>query len=352
MSGSDDRLKLQLRPFVGYVRTLVSDARGVGNRAAITVVVPLLTVWAVGHLEWAGYAAFVAMTSLYGRARFHINRFDMQLSAGLCLLAAVLSGVLVSLSPIGYTLSIPVAMVIAALGAVISDAQDWHPRGPLFLIFAFGTMATAPHQVRDLLIALIVGGLTLVWALFIGAVWVLREEQPVPHLWRQRMRVGFDLHRSWQPVEFALAVGLSGVISVASGVGHPFWAMVAAVVPLAAQDLQTKVKRAFHRIIGTLGGLVLAYAILLVPLPVPAQILMVGVLQLVAELFVARNYAVALLFITPLALLMGQLAHPSPIPPVVYQRGAETIIGSVVGLALVYASHALAARASTPPESF
>lgn len=148
MSSSGDRLKPQPSPVVGYVRTLVSDARGVGNRAAITVVVPLLTVWAFGHIEWAGYAAFVAMTSLYGRARLHVNRFDMQLSAGLCLLAAVLLGVVVSLSPIGYPLSIPVAMLVAALGAVISDAQDWHPRGPLFLIFAFGTMATAPHQVR------------------------------------------------------------------------------------------------------------------------------------------------------------------------------------------------------------
>lgn len=124
MSSLGDRVKEQLRRFVAYVRQLVADARGVGNRAAISVVVPLLVVSVLGHLDWAGYASFVAFASLYGRNRLHINRFEMQLSAGSCLLTAVLLGVLVSLSPSSYVLAIPVAMAIAGLGALVSEAQD------------------------------------------------------------------------------------------------------------------------------------------------------------------------------------------------------------------------------------
>ncbi len=338
-----------LRRLGRYLRGVVVDARGVGNRAAITVVVPLLVVWAVGRLDWAPYASFAAFTALYGRTRLHINRFDMQLSAGVCLLTSMLTGIVVSLSPARDLWIVPLGMLIAYLGQVMSDAQDWHPKGPLFLLFAYGTMATTPHEPSDLVTVLVVGGLTIVFALIIGSLWVLRQEQPVRHLWRERMRVGFDLKLSWKPLENAVAAGVAGVAAMASGVGHPFWAVVAAVVPLAGQGIRTRTGRALHRVLGTLVGLLLAYGLLTMRLPSLGQIILVGVLQLLAELFVGRYYAVALVFVTPLALLMGQLAHPSAIMTVLWQRGIQTAIGSAVGLSIVVVSHALAAHRPTPP---
>ena len=52
-------------------------------------------------------------------------------------------------------------------------------------------------------------------------------------------------------------------------------------------------------------------------------------------MFILRNYSIALLFITPLALLMVQLGHPQPAGPMLEARVLETAIGVVVGLALV-----------------
>ena len=46
-------MKSHARRAARYVRSVVSDARGVGNRAAITVAVPLLVVLALGRLDWA-----------------------------------------------------------------------------------------------------------------------------------------------------------------------------------------------------------------------------------------------------------------------------------------------------------
>ncbi|HIY23104.1 MAG TPA: FUSC family protein, partial [Candidatus Brachybacterium merdigallinarum] len=45
-----------------------------------------------------------------------------------------------------------------------------------------------------------------------------------------------------------------------------------------------------------------------------------------------------LLFITPLALLMVQLANPQPVGAMLQARVLETAIGVVVGLAIVIAS--------------
>jgi uncharacterized membrane protein YccC len=63
----------------------------------------------------------------------------------------------------------------------------------------------------------------------------------------------------------------------------------------------------------------------------------VVLMQFLTELFVLRHYSLALLFITPLALLMVQLGHPQPVGPLLQARVVETAVGVTVGLATVLA---------------
>ncbi|MEW1821212.1 FUSC family protein [Arthrobacter sp. NPDC080031] len=50
-------------------------------------------------------------------------------------------------------------------------------------------------------------------------------------------------------------------------------------------------------------------------------------------------YALSLLFLTPLALVITQLAHPSEPGPLLLDRGLETLIGALAGIAVVLATH-------------
>ena len=75
---------------------------------------------------------------------------------------------------------------------------------------------------------------------------------------------------------------------------------------------------------------------------------MVVLLQALSELVVARNHGVALVLITPLALLAAQLAAAEPVAEVVQDRLLETVLGVVVGLVCAGASaRAHRARRST-----
>ncbi|WP_204164717.1 FUSC family protein [Nocardioides daejeonensis] len=65
-------------------------------------------------------------------------------------------------------------------------------------------------------------------------------------------------------------------------------------------------------------------------------VLTVIVLQFVTEMLVGKNYGLALLFITPLALLIGQLAVERPAGSLLLDRGIETLIGSAVALVMVW----------------
>ena len=55
-------------------------------------------------------------------------------------------------------------------------------------------------------------------------------------------------------------------------------------------------------------------------------------------MFVARNYGFAMIFVTPLALMMSTLVAPVPIGPLLRDRAIETLVGAAIGLALTLAS--------------
>ena len=130
---------------------------------------------------------------------------------------------------------------------------------------------------------------------------------------------------------------LTAPLAVALGAEHHYWALVAAVVPLSVPGPTQRVARAVLRIGGTVAGLGVAAALLSPDLPAWAVVLVVVVLQGCAELFVLRHYAVALLFITPLALLVSRLTHPGPTPELIADRLLATTIGVAVALLVLAA---------------
>ena len=65
--------------------------------------------------------------------------------------------------------------------------------------------------------------------------------------------------------------------------------------------------------------------------------------QFAAELAVGRHYGVALVFITPLALVMGGLGRTLPVLPLVADRVVDTVVGAAVGAVVILVLRALAA---------
>ncbi|MFP5346526.1 MAG: FUSC family protein [Actinomycetes bacterium] len=321
-----DRRPVTVRDFLSFADT--PGAHRVALRAGISVLVPQVVVLSLGRPDWSLYAAFGAFTSLYGRGHVHLSRATMQVSAGACLTASVVLGVLVGTSESRAWVAVGVATVVAVLVAALSAAQDWHPPGPLFAIFGFGATASFSHPSADLGAAAAVTAATATFAVLVGnAGAYLRRDRGQP--------VRLAPAWTWQPVRYAVAVLLAGSAATAVGIGHPYWATVAAVVPLSARSLTAQLVRAGNRMIGTLLGLLPSAALLALHLKPLPTVLVVAGLQIGAELLVGRHYGVALLFITPMALLMGQVAAPRPMGQLLFDRGVETVIGALIGGGLV-----------------
>ena len=144
-----------------------------------------------------------------------------------------------------------------------------------------------------------------------------------------------------ESIGYLVAAGLAGTLATLLGeqlgFGHNYWAMVAAVVPLVGHTTRHRVSRGLQRIVGTAIGLVLLAGILLLQ-PAPWQtVLVIAACQFGAEMFIARQYVLAQIFVTPLALISTLLVVPSAPGILLRDRIFDTVIGAAVGIAVVLA---------------
>ncbi|WP_180357545.1 FUSC family protein [Streptomyces sp. NP160] len=333
-------------------------------RAGASVAGPLVLLAALGRTDLALYATFGAFAAVYGRRPDGSADPRVQLRLAVVLVAAVATGVAVSLSGAGAWVAVGAAAGWAALAAHLSDRQAWRPPGPLFAVFAVGACSAVPvGGAAAAALALGTAAGTAGFALVLTVV----SEPLVRRLARRRAAArppdpaahrapgtrgahgpahgaSPGLRRRVQVVRCAVAVGVAGALGVLTTSEHPYWAAVAAVAPLAAVTLSSQLVRAAHRALGTVAGLGVAAVLLALPLGTVASVAVAALLQVLAELLVVRHYGAAMLVITPLALLMGQLAHPVPVPGLLADRGAETLLGVAVGVVVV-----LLTRPRRPP---
>ncbi|WP_313408283.1 FUSC family protein, partial [Aeromicrobium sp.] len=145
------------------------------------------------------------------------------------------------------------------------------------------------------------------------------------------------------------AVGLAAAAATAFGLGHPYWASVGAAAATAGPSTRHRMVRGLHRAVGTIAGVLVAAALLALDLGTLPTIVLVIALQVGAELLAGRNHAIALVLITPLALLMVQLGSPTPVSTLLADRLVDTVLGVAVGLVVVVAGDRWLTRARRAP---
>ncbi|MRK00662.1 FUSC family protein [Aeromicrobium sp. S22] len=327
-------------------RLLAEDLRRVGpgavngltaTRVGIAVAVPLLTLVAFDRLEWSAFCAFGAFAAIYGRTLPRRVRAVQQVQVSLALVTAITTGTMAALSP-HQTFWIVVGGSLAAMiMAVLADVWQWKPPGGLFAVFAFSVCATqADATCATVLIAAALGTASAAFAILVCSIGPAGTG-PVPQRRDVRAHLA-DPATVRHAVRHLLAPLLTGSVAVALDIGHPYWGMVASIVPLTSPSMREMAFRGAHRLIGTALGLGLTAAILAFHPGEVALVVVIIAAQFLTELIVMRHYALALVFITPLALLMGQLVHPLPAGDVVTQRGVETLLGVAIGLAVAWAT--------------
>ncbi|MDD1476226.1 FUSC family protein [Arthrobacter sp. H16F315] len=319
-------------------------------RCAIGVFVPLITLVFLDRLDLAIFASFGAFTGIYGRNEPHARRFGLQLKAGALMLAVMLLAALTARAGVAFALTAPETLWLQVLATALVAGScslivaRWRlrPAGSLFHIFAFAAIAAIPHQPR-LWQGLLAAVAAVAFSVLVGMSSRLVRSRRTPWVAPATGSLAPGEKRTAlrESIGYLVAAGLAGTLATLVGqrlgVGHNYWAMVAAVVPLVGHTTRHRVSRGLQRIVGTAIGLVLLAGILLLQ-PAPWQtVLVIAACQFGAEMFIARHYGLAQIFVTPLALFSTLLVAPSAPGILLRDRIIETVIGAAVGVAVVLA---------------
>ena len=261
----------------------------------------------------------------------------MQLGAGLIFLNVMLLGTLLAILNTDTSVRIMTLALVATLVTGIVGGYKWHPGGATFAVFAAGAVATMPGEWINLAQIFVVTSAAALFSVILTATLGLLRTGSWAKVFRPIRPAVFQA--DWS-VAVTVGVGalLAGLIGQTFDDDHWYWAMVAASVVLAGAATTSRVTRSIQRFIGTTLGVLMAGALLGLELPTLAVIGVVIVLQAVAELLIGRNYGVAMLAVTPLALLMVSLSNPIEPQILVADRVFETFIGSFVGTGVALVS--------------
>lgn len=300
--------------------------------AALATGLPLLIGAHFGRLDYGLISMLGGLVFLYLPNTPLSHRMVWLMACAFGMSASYALGLMTHFLPLA---GVGVLALIAMLVTMVCRFYRVGPPGSLFFIMAAAIGAYTPGSVEE--IPLRVGLLTMGALLagliaFVYSLRILRLQaaDPVPPLPAPTFDfVVFDA------VMIGAFVGLSLAIAQALQLDRPYWVPVSCLAVIQGVSLRAVWNRQLQRVLGTAIGMLLAWALLSLPLDPWRIALLVIALVFVIESLVVRHYGLAVIFITPLTILLAEAATlgAAPLAELIASRFIDTLLGCVVGLA-------------------
>jgi hypothetical protein len=324
----------------------------VGAGLAIGLPIAILTL--LGQPQLGLVASSGGFLALYFSNRSRRERARLLPLVGIGLIASGALGAAVSSS---LALSLIALFALTVGGSVVLLGFGAGPPGGLFFMLVAGASIrlTAPKSLDGVGLApgLVIGMLALGAAIAYAVILVpllmpsvrVRDRE----LGEQTDPLRFQLVGDTRVIVIRLTIASAIAVAVSAplGVHRTYWVLLTVIAILQnGRRARLTALRGIHRVLGTFVGLGLFAAILTVNPEGIWLALLLAALQFIVELVVIRNYGLALIFITPLALLIAAQGDPGDVWGVTLTRVLDTLLGA--GIALVVLAGALVIRRYLP----
>ncbi|WP_213814096.1 FUSC family protein [Glaciihabitans sp. dw_435] len=331
-------------------------------QAAIAIGLPTLGFALVGRADLGLLASSGGFLALYLSARSRRERALLLpiIGAGLVLSAAI--GVLASGTLVG---SLAALFLVTAAASVLSLGFGVGPPGVLFFVLVTGVSSrlAAPASLGGaalpggLILGMFAIGTALAYLVVLAPLLLPGVRKRDATLHGNRVVLRFDLDPITRVIilRILIASAVAVVIAAPLGIHRVYWVLVSVVAILQnGHTIRLTAMRGIHRVLGTLVGVgVFALVLLWNPTGILVALLIMA-LQFVTEIVVIRNYGLALIFITPLALTIAAQGRSEPVGSVVVDRVTDTLIGAGIALVVLLIAHGVqrrrGRRGETPAE--
>lgn len=299
--------------------------------AALATGLPLMVGAWFDRMDYGLISTLGGLVFLYTPETPLYHRMVSLMACAFAMTACYALGVMSHLVP---PLIVPALVVISILATMVARFYALGAPGSLFFIMAAAIGAYSPTPIADipLVVGLIFLGTLLACLIaFLYSLIALRVRAPRPV--QPLPTPTFD-YVVFDSVVIGAFVGISLALAQLFQLERPYWVPVSCLAVIQGASLRVVWNRQLHRVLGTSIGLLVSWALFLLPLNPWTIALTMMALSFVIEVAIVRHYGFAVVFITPLTILLAEAATlgSTPSTVLIVARFQDTVLGSFVGL--------------------
>lgn len=293
--------------FVGYVMNAFSSALTVSLAGLVILYMPTNSNF-VGRM-----------------AKLLICSFGFLISFGI--------GIIFSFNPIIS------CIVFGVFSAIIHWLSLWlkmNPPGNFFFIMLAALASGIPFNLEKIPEKIGLIAIGTIFACFLALTYSLITRKP--DIIKETSGMLKEVHFK-KDADYAESFIIGFFMFISLLIGHlygfnkPYWIPISCLAVMQGATAHHIWRRGFYRVLGTVLGMGLCW-IILSTLKDPLGIcIAIVILQFIIESTVTRNYALAVVFITPLTILLAEAANPLAQSPteLITSRLIDVLIGSLIG---------------------
>lgn len=297
--------------------------------ASLCVGIPALLGVHFGHFDAGILASIGAMVVLYMPHTSIPHRMVTLAVCSLGLTICFALGVSTSFNPY---VSATILGLTTALVTLITRFYALPPPGSFFFILVVAVAGTLPFNqslIPTHVGLFVLGGIQSCLLAFLYSLLVARKTAPMPERPAREPRLEWILPDA---IVIGLFVGGSLLLAQFLNLHNPYWVPISCAAILQGATFRAVWRRKIHRIIGTAIGMGLVWIIFSLPFNSWELVGVIMALNFMVELLVVRNYGLAVIFITPLTVLLAEASTVALAPDQLVQaRMFDIVLGSFIG---------------------
>lgn len=301
--------------------------------AALCTGIPLLVGLYLNNLQSGLLACLAGLVILYLPTKSSLaNRMLTLLICSFGFMISFTIGIIFSFNP----------FISAIVLGVFSVAVHWltlffkvNLPGSFFFIFVAAMASCIPYNLQAIpeKIGLIGMGTMFACLLALGYSLLIKKKESL-----QDKIIPIVLEKN-KDADFVEAFIVGTFVCGSLFIGHlfkiqnPYWIPVSCMAVIQGANLHHIWRRTFQRILGTFIGLGLCWVILSVSNTPVSICISIILLQFIIEMLIVRNYALAVIFITPMTILIAETANPifHNTDELIFVRFWDIVLGSILG---------------------
>lgn len=298
--------------------------------ASLCVGIPLFVGLYLGKLQYAILSCTGGLVILYMPAAAQGKRMVTMLGCSLGFMLSFAIGILFS-----YNTLVSAGMLgVLAFGVHrVTRYFRLKPPGNFFFIMLVSMGSCMPYELSAIPRKVVLIGMGNILACLLAFCYgllltqkpVLKKEAPPVSEPRYAGIITSSI--------IGLVMGLSLLTAHVCKLSNPYWVPISCIAVMQGINTRHVWQRSLQRILGTCIGLGITWIILsfhLTPLSVCISILL---LQFIVEMLVVRHYGLAVMFITPLTILLAEAGRAMSVNPgtLVSARFIDIVLGSLIG---------------------